>query len=224
MQVVKADGIPPGGAYPEIGTNGDFDQSVSGLKVGEASQPVTLPGNKVALAVVTGVVPTRPSTFDEVKDQIRNTMVQSRSAAAVQRHAQELIDAATKSGDLIKSAKAMGLEAKTTPEFERAGTLEGIGPASYLQDAFGRPDGAVIGPVGMPDATLVARVVSHVAADMGKFASERAALREQIKVRKSSDRNALFGEGIRQLLIKQGKIKVHEAVIKRLIASYNSPS
>src|ERR1035437_7566723 len=70
MQVVKADGVAPGQAYPEIGTNSDFDQSVSGLKVGEASQPVALPGNKVALAVVTGIVPPRPSTFDEVKDQI----------------------------------------------------------------------------------------------------------------------------------------------------------
>ena len=139
MQVVKADGIAPGQAYPEIGTNSDFDQSVSGLKVGEASQPIALPGNKIALAVVTGIVPARPNTFDEVKDQIRDTIIQNRSAAAVQKHAQELIDAAKKSGDLIKSAKAMGLEGKTTPEFERSGTVEGIGPASYLQDAFERP-------------------------------------------------------------------------------------
>ena len=51
-----------------------------------------------------------------------------------------------------------------------------------------------------------------------------AALREEIKKQKSTDRNALFGEGIRQLLIKQGKIKVHEAVIKRLIASYSASS
>jgi peptidyl-prolyl cis-trans isomerase D len=224
MQVVKADGIAPGQAYPEIGTNSDFDQSVSGLKVGEASQPVALPGNKVALAVVTGIVPARPSTFDEVKDQIRDTIVKNRSDAAVQKHAQELIEAAAKSGDLIKSAKAMGLEGKTTPEFQRTGTVEGIGPASYLQDAFGRPDGAVIGPLNMPDATVVARVVEHVPADMAKLADERATLREDIKVRKSRDRNTLFGEGIRQMLIKQGKIKVHEAVIKRLIASYSTSS
>jgi peptidyl-prolyl cis-trans isomerase D len=224
MQVVKADGIAPGGAYPEIGTNNDFDQSVSGLKVGEASQPVALPGNKVALAVVTGIVPARPSTFDEVKDQIRVTIVQNRSAAALQKHAQELIDAAKKSGDLIKSAKAMGLEGKTTPEFDRSATVEGIGPASYLQDAFERPDGAVIGPIPMPDATVVARVVEHIPADMAKLADERATLREEIKKQKSADRNSLFGEGVRQLLIRQGKIKVHEAVMKRLIASYSASS
>ena len=224
MQVVKADGIAPGQAYPEIGTNGDFDQSVSGLKVGEASQPVALPGNKVALAVVTGIVPARPNTFDEVKDQIRDTIVKNRSAAALQRHAQELMDAAKKSGDLIKAAKAMGLEGKTTAEFERTGTVEGVGPASYLQDAFEKPDGAIIGPISMPDATVVARVVEHVPADMAKLADERATLREEIKKQKSTDRNSLFGEGIRQLLIQQGKIKVHEAVIKRLIANYSASS
>jgi peptidyl-prolyl cis-trans isomerase D len=224
MQEVKADGIAPGQAYPEIGTNTDFDQSVSGLKVGEASQPVALPGNKIALAVVTGIVPSRPSTFDEVKGQIHDTIVQNRSAAALQKHAQELIDAAKKSGDLIKSAKTMGLEGKTTPEFLRSGTVEGIGPASYLQDAFDRPDGSVIGPINVPDATVVARVVAHVPADMAKLADERASLREDIKKQKSQDRNTLFGEGVRQLLVKQGKIKVHEAVIKRLIACYGSPS
>jgi peptidyl-prolyl cis-trans isomerase D len=224
LQVVKADAIAPGGAYPEIGTNSDFDQSVSGLKVGEASQPVSLPGNKVALAVVTGVVPARPSTFDEVKDQIRDAIVQNRSVAALQRHAQELMDAAKKSGDLIKSAKAMGLEGKTTPQFDRGGTVEGIGPASYVQDAFERPDGAVIGPIAMPDATVVAQVVEHVPADMAKLADERGTLREEIKKQKSADRNSLFGEGIRQLLIRQGKMKVHEAVIKRLIANYSASS
>jgi peptidyl-prolyl cis-trans isomerase D len=224
MQVVKADGVAPEQAYPEIGVNGDFDQSVSGLKVAEVSQPVGLPGNKIALAVVTGIVPARPNTFDEVKDQIRDKIIQNRSAAALQRHAQELIEAAKKSGDLIKSAKAMGLEGKTTPEFERSGTVEGIGPASYLQDAFERPDGSVIGPVNTPDATVVARVVQRVPAGMEKFAAERGTLREEIKKRKSQDRNTLFGEGLRQMLIQQGKIKMHEAVIKRLIASYATAS
>jgi peptidyl-prolyl cis-trans isomerase D len=224
LQVVKAEGVAPGGAYPEIGTNSDFDQSVGGLKVGEASQPVSLPGNKIALAVVTGIVPARPSTFDEVKDQIHDLIVQNRSVAALQKHAQELIDAAKKSGDLIKSAKAMGLEGKTSPEFERSGTVEGVGPASYLADAFTRPEGAVIGPINMPDATVVARVVEHVPAGMEKLADERVALRDEIKTQKSRDRNALFGEGIRQMLIQQGKIKVHDAVIRRLIATYSASS
>jgi hypothetical protein len=66
--------------------------------------------------------------------------------------------------------------------------------------------------------------VEHVPADMAKLADERATLREEIKKQKSTDRNSLFGEGIRQLLIQQGKIKVHEAVIKRLIANYSASS
>jgi hypothetical protein len=70
----------------------------------------------------------------------------------------------------------------------------------------------------------VARVIQRIPADMGKLDAERGALREEIKGRKSSDRVTLFGEGIRQRLIKEGKIKVHEAVIKRLIASYSASS
>ena len=71
---------------------------------------------------------------------------------------------------------------------------------------------------------MVARVVEHVPAGMEKLADERASLREEIKTQKSRDRDTLFGEGIRQMLIKQGKIKVHQAVIQRLIASYGASS
>ncbi len=58
----------PGQPLPEIGTNSDFDQSIAGFKQGQVSQPVALPGNKLALAVVTAVTPARPSTLDEVAE------------------------------------------------------------------------------------------------------------------------------------------------------------
>ena len=84
MQVVRADGVRAGQPLPEIGTNNDFDQSIATLKQGQVSQPVALPGNKLALAVVTGVIPSRPNTLAEVENQVRESIVQSRLAAAVQ--------------------------------------------------------------------------------------------------------------------------------------------
>ena len=48
-------------------------------------------------------------------------MVQNRSTAAVQKHAKELIEKAkAMGGDLAKAAKSMGLEVKTSDEFDRA--------------------------------------------------------------------------------------------------------
>jgi peptidyl-prolyl cis-trans isomerase D len=223
MQLVRADGYESGKPVAEIGTNSDFDQSLSGLKKGEVSQAVALPGNKIALAVVTDVIPARPSTLDEVKDRVREALVQGRLTKVVQDHAKELADKAkSMGGDLAKAAKSMGLEAKTPPEFARAGTVEGLGLASYFQNAFTSADGAILGPILMPEATLVAKVVAHVPADMSKLPEQRVQIRDDIKSQKGRDRNSLFEAGLRDQLIKQGKIKIHQDAIQRIIANYRT--
>src|SRR4029077_16252551 len=138
---------------------------------GEVSQPVTAGNNKVILAVVNDVVPGHPSSFEEVQSQIRDTMVQNRSTAAVQKHANELVEKAkAMGGDLAKAAKSMGLETKTSNEVDRAGKIEEIGIASYVSEGFSKPDGTIIGPVGVPDGgTIVAKVLSHSGADLSQL-------------------------------------------------------
>ncbi|MFY9725560.1 MAG: peptidyl-prolyl cis-trans isomerase, partial [Bryobacteraceae bacterium] len=224
MQVVHADAVRPGQALPEIGTNSDFDSSIAGLKQGLVSQPVALPGNKLALAVVTAVIPARPDTLAEVENQVRDAIVRSRLAAAVQSHAKELAEKAkANGGDLAAAAKAMGFEVKTSREFTRAGTVEGIGPASYVHEGFSLPDGAVLGPLGTPQGgSVVAKVMEHVPADMSQLAQSRSAIRDEIKSQRARDRNTLFENGVREALRREGKLKYHQDVIERLVAQYRS--
>ena len=53
-------------------------------------------------------------------------------------------------------------------------------------------------------------------------AEQRAAIRDEIKSQQARDRNTLFETGIREALIKQGKIKIHQEVINRLIGTYRA--
>jgi len=220
MQVVQAYNVQGGKPFPEIGASPDFDQAISTLKKGEASQPVAIAGDKIVLGVVTDVIPPRPQTFDEAKDQIKETITGNKSTAAVQKHAQELMDKAKSMGDLQKAAKSMGLEAKTSDEFSRSGTVEGLGSASYVQEAFPLADGSVFGPVSTTDATVVGKVIEHIQPDLSKLPEQRVSIRDELKSQKGRERNNLFQEGLRQELVKQGKIKYHEDVIKRLMTSY----
>jgi peptidyl-prolyl cis-trans isomerase D len=221
MQVVRAENVEPGKPVPEIGINNEFDQSITGLKKGEVSAPVALPGNKIALAVVTDVQPARLATFDEVRNQVHDEAVTHRLAAAVQNHAKELLDKAkAMNGDLAKAAKSMGLEAKTSDEITRTGAIEGIGSASYVQEGFADKDGTVFGPIPTPDGTVVAVVLAHIQPDMSKLAEQRASIRDELKQQKARDRDQLFEAGLREALIKQGKIKIHKDVIDRMIANY----
>jgi peptidyl-prolyl cis-trans isomerase D len=224
MEVVHADNVEPNKPIPGVGASPDFDQAVSTLKEGQVSQAVALPGNKVAVAEVTGVVPSRPSTFDEVESQVRDALTQSRLTVKVQEKSKELVDKAkSMGGDLEKAAKAMNLKVETTADgFSRADTVPGFGSANYAAQAFSSPDGTIVGPLLLPDATVVAKVVEHIDPDPAKLAAERDKIRDDIKSEKAKQRDQLFEAGLKERLIQEGKIKIHQDVINRIIAGYRS--
>jgi len=221
MDLIKADNIGAGDAIPGVGPSPDLDQAVTALKKGEVSQPVALAANKLALAVVMDVIPPRPSTFEEVQTKVKDAIVDKRLTVAVQKHATELVAKTTSmGGNLEQAAKAMGLDVKTSDEFTRTGTVDGLGPATYVVEAFGRPDGAVFGPVAGGGATVVAKVLTHVQADLSQLPEQRVQIRDEIKGQKGRDRNSLFDAGLKDSLVKEGKIKYHNDVIGRLLASF----
>jgi peptidyl-prolyl cis-trans isomerase D len=169
------------------------------------------------------VIPARASTFDEVKGQIKDAIVQPRLLLLVQDRARELIAKATSAGgDLAKAAKAAGFDVKTSAEFARDGNVEGVGSASYLQEGFIKPEGTVFGPISTGDGAVVAKVVRKVAADPSKLAEQRAQIRDDIKGQKARDRNALFESGLKQDLLKSGKLKIYQDVVTRIISSYRA--
>jgi peptidyl-prolyl cis-trans isomerase D len=223
MEVVHADNVEPNKPIPDIGASPDFDQAIAALKQGQVSQAVALPGNKVAVAEVVAVVPPRPSTFDEVKDQVRDTMIQARLTVKVRDTAKELGDKAkAMGGDLEKAAKSMGLEVKTTDAFTRTDTPAGFGSANYIAQNFSSPDNTIAGPVLMPDGTVVAKVLQHIPADLSNLPAERVATRDQIKTQKAKQRDELFEAGLKERLIQEGKIKIHQNVINNIIAGYRT--
>jgi hypothetical protein len=116
----------------------------------------------------------------------------------------------------------MGLEVKTSDEFNRGGAVEGLGAASYVHEGFSLPDGAVYGPIGTPQGSLVCKVIAHVPADMSQLAQSRVSIRDEIKSQRARDRNTLFENGVREALRRQGKLKYHQDVIDRLVGQFRT--
>ena len=222
MQVVHADGVEPGKPIPEVGPNPDFDQAVAALKVGQVTQPIALANSKIVVAELTGIVPPKAQSYEEVKDKVKDAMIQFRLPAKVRDVANQLVTKAKADGDFEKAAKDLGFKSVTTDPFLSTDNVPGFGSANYVSQAFTDKDGAILGPIAMPDGTVVAKVVEHVAPDMSKLPAERAAIRDQIKSQKAQDRDALFRAGLKQRLIEEGKIKIHQDVINKVIASYRS--
>ena len=223
MQVVRADGVEAGSPIPGVGASTDFDQSVAALKKGDVSQPVALPGDKIALAVLTDVIPPRPSTFDEVQSKVRDSVVQIRTQRTLQKYAQQLLDKTKEmGGDFEKAAKSMGLDAKTATAVGPTSNVDGLGALSFMVDAFGRPDGTLIGPFPVSEGTMVGKIVQNVPVDPTGLAAARASLLDEVKTQKERDRALLFEQGLRDRLTKDGKIKIHQDVIQRLVADFVS--
>jgi peptidyl-prolyl cis-trans isomerase D len=224
MQLIHANDIETGKPIPEIGASPDFDQSLAGLKIGQVTPALAVAANnsKIAVAELTAIVPPKPLPFDAVKDKVKDTMIGFRLTAKVREKANELMQKAKATGDLEKAAKDAGFKVENTEPFLRTDTVAGFGSANYVAQGFNSPDGAILGPVLMPDSTVVVKVVEHVSADMSKFAAERATIRDQIKSQKAGDRDTIFRAGLKDRLIQEGKIKIHQDAINKLIAGYRS--
>jgi len=220
LQFERLDKWTPGGAIPPLGSDPQATAAVQVLKKGEVSQ-VLQSGTKLAVAVVTNINPIRAPDFAEVEARVRAGYAQDKGTTVVAEKSKKAAEMAkANGGDLKAVAKSMGLEVKTTDLFTRNGAVEGLGGAAYLSEAFDKPVGTLLGPLFTGNQTIVAKVSEKQEGDMAKFAAEREGLVNQLKGKKSAERQTLLQDSILNTLIQQGKIKKHQDVINRLMSRY----
>ncbi len=220
---VRVDKAGTGDPIPEFGVNPDFEATITGLPKGGVTPVMQAAGNKLAVAVVTDVLPARQAELSEVENQIRGDLVsQKLTQLLVQKAGEAAQKAKELKGDLKKLAQSMGLEVKTTQDFGRDGAADGIGPATTVYQAFDQPAGSIVGPVTVEDKRFICKVESKTPADMSKLSEQRQAMVSEIKTRKARQRTELFQDSLRTALIRDGKIKIHQEVINRILDSYRS--
>src|SRR5262249_16818060 len=72
LTVIPKENVGPGDPMPEIGVNREFEDSLAGLKKGDVSQPVSVPGGRMLMALVTDIIPAHAATFEEAEKQVRS--------------------------------------------------------------------------------------------------------------------------------------------------------
>jgi len=210
-----------GDPLPQVGVNDEFIESVFSQPKGGVTAVQQVAGNKLAVAALREVFPPRPATLDESRPQIREQLKGTAGYRLVEESSTQFAARLKEAGnDLAKAAKSMKLEVKSAPEFGRDGDLTGVGPVAQMLSLFDQPAGFAGGPYRISDKTVFCRIAAKVAADMSKLAGERASLVTSIKQRKSRDRKELFDDGVVTRLIEEGKVKLNDAALKRLVASF----
>jgi hypothetical protein len=221
LELIQADKIRAGDPLPQIGLNPELEGAVEGLQRGQVTPVLHAGGSKLVVAVVRDVFPAQLAELPEVRSQIRERLASEKLAQELDQRAREALEKAKSlDGDLKKVAQSMGLELRSTQEFGHDGAADGIGPASLVREGFARPVGAVFEPVAVAGRRFVCRVASKVVADMSGLAAQREAISASLKAQKARQRLELFEDSVLTALIRDGKVKRHQQVIERLVASY----
>lgn len=221
--VMMANNIQTGDPIPGVGVSKELTDAIAPLHKGEVAGPVALPGNKIVIASVTDYQPAHQATLEEAKADVRNKASQEKLQKILAEKAKELLaKAQAMGGDLEKAAKEMGIEVKTSMDVDRQGAFEGVGSASTVPDAFTKPDGALFGPVAVPGGEVVAKVVAKTPANIADLAKQIGGIRTELRDKKTTDRSTLFEEGLKKRLIAEGKLKINQDVLTRLVQSYTT--
>jgi len=221
LSLIRAEKVGPGDALPGLGASPEIMEAAAGLRKGEVTPVVQIAPTRLAVAVVTEVIPARDAELAEVQDQIRQLLMREKTRALVAQRASELYERAKAAGgDLRKAAQGMGLEVKTSNEFARDGSIEGVGGAGYFAEAFNAQPGQLFSPAAVNDMQVVYKLVAKIAADESELAAQRESLLQQLRNNRARARVEVFEDSVRQRLIQEGKVKVNQDVINRLVASY----
>jgi peptidyl-prolyl cis-trans isomerase D len=220
VDLVNVSKATNGEAIPTLGVSPEIDGAVSSLKKDDVSQILTLPANRLVVVVMKERIPPSVADLKEVEGKIRDFLIDDKSQHLSQDAAKDAAAKIQGGEDIDKLAKSMKLEVTASNLFGHADSVEGLGSASYLEDAFKKPVGTVVGPINIMGRMIVYQIIDQKKVDPAKIPQERQAIATSVRRRKASMNMQLFMDSVVTKLIADGKVKKHDDALKRLIAQF----
>jgi peptidyl-prolyl cis-trans isomerase D len=215
VDFVTVSDATPGSPVPTLGSVPEIDNALAQMKPNDVSPALTLPANRMVVAVLTARVAPRPATFEEVESKVRDRLVSEKAIAVAKSRATEAVAKLKAGEDMEKVAKEYKLDVSKPAEFGRSDSVEGLGQAAYVIDAFTQPVGSIIGPVNIMNRDIAYKVTAKQEPDMAAFSAEKENIRNTIRQQKATERWNLFMDSVTAKLTADGKLKVnHDLVLK----------
>ncbi|HVD92652.1 MAG TPA: peptidylprolyl isomerase [Vicinamibacterales bacterium] len=194
------------GMAPAVG------QAAFQLKEGEVSEPIRTPQG-YAFITVTGKQDPYVPKVDEVKSKVRDEVLKQKAVEAARQKAATLAPT-MKSGDFEKSAKAAGLEVKTTELIARGAPIGDLGVSPALEAvAFSLPAGAVSDPVVTDNGAAIVKVVERKDVVNDELAKQKDSLRSEIL---NDKRNKFFASYMTKARQRM-KVNINRDTINKII-------
>ncbi len=208
-----------GQAIPNLGVAPEIDGALSTMKPKDVSAPLTLKGDRIAIVVFNERIPSKPAEFTEVENQVREAYINGAARDLASAAAKKLADQAKAGADIEALAKADKLDVVSS-EFGLNDSVEGLGPAGLVIDAFLKPVGTVMGPVPVEGRDIVYKVTGRQIPDIKDYANERETELNDLKRQKAKDDYDLLLDSLMTQMRADKKIVVHQDTLRKLAASY----
>jgi peptidyl-prolyl cis-trans isomerase D len=210
-----------GQPIPSLGASPEIDSTLADMKPNDVSPVLVLPGDRLAVVVLKARIPARTSDFDEVKDQLRQKFVQEKAQLLADNEAKQAVERLRAGEDIEKVAKSFKLDVVTSSFFGRSDSVEGLGQALYVEDAFTKPVGTVFGPTMINGRDVVSKTLEKIPADPSALAAQRDQILLELKQKKAQERAELMLDSVTAELTREGKLKRNTKAIQALSASYS---
>src|SRR5580704_9794542 len=193
----------------ELGNSTDVkvSDSIFRLHEGELSLPVHTDRGYLILSIKQ-ILPSHQGSLEEVRDKVIAELKQEKASAEARTKADQLV-AKVKAGEKFdSSAKALGLEDKTSDDFARAGSISNVASGKQLAAAFRLKSGDVGPPLSLGSNWLVYKVVEKQEPKPEDFDKQKKEITDAVLQNKRSLAFEAFRTALEDRLKKEGKLQM----------------
>ncbi len=177
------------------------------LRQGELSLPVHTDRGYLVLDV-SQILPAHQGTLEEVRDKVVADLKQQKASTEASAKAQELIKRVKAGEKFDAAAKALGLDAKTSDDFARGGSISNVASGKQLSAAFQLKTGGVGAPLQLGANWLVYEVVDKVEPNPADFDKQKKEITDAVLQQKRSVAFEAFQTALEERLKKEGKLQL----------------
>src|ERR1700676_327970 len=199
----------------ELGNSPDVKVSdaIFRLHQGELSLPLHTDRGYLILSLKQ-ILSAHQGTLEDVRDKVIAELKQEKASAEAHAKAEELTKRAKAGEKFDAAAKALGLEAKTSDEFARAGSISNVASGKQLAPAFQLKPGDVGPPLNLGSHWLVYKVVDKQDSKPEDFDKQKKEITEQVLQNKRSLAFEAFRTALEDRLKKDGKLHLMPEKLK----------
>jgi peptidyl-prolyl cis-trans isomerase D len=171
-----------GDVIPGIGRSPELTGTAFSLEAGELAESVVSAPRGPMVVRLAEVLPERVPPLSEVEERVRQEVERQRREELAEARLQELRGRVAGGGlTLEEAASSLEVELVETPEFGGTETIQGLGFAPAVRDAaLAAEEGELVGPLSVPQGSLLFEVTSRQGFDPEELARRRDEIRERV--------------------------------------------